>query len=85
MSEPVGPSRRDQLRPLEFLLIAAAVAVFIGLVVLGSTRQPLLAIIFFGVAFIVTLVTIAMLALAIKPDDAEKLDLRQQDEQDRGH
>lgn len=85
MSAPNGPSRRDRLRPLEFLIIAAVVAVFVGLVVLGTTRQLLLAIIFFGIAFIVTLVTIAMLALAVKPDDAEKLDMRQQDEQDRGH
>ncbi|CAN5279007.1 hypothetical protein BH09ACT3_BH09ACT3_11550 [soil metagenome] len=85
MSAPTGPSRRDRLRPLEYLLIALVVSVFVGLVVLGTTRQLLLAVVFFGVAFIVSLVGIAMLALAIKPDDAEKLDLRQQDEQDRGH
>lgn len=85
MSTPIKPSRRDRLRPLEFLIIALVVSVFIGLVVLGSTRQWLLALIFFGVAFVVTLVVIAMLSLAVKPDDAEKLDLHQQDEEDRGH
>lgn len=85
MSAPIDPSRRDRLRPFEYLLIALLISVFVGLVVLGSTRQPLLAIIFFGVAFIVSLVGIAMLALAVKPDDAEKLDLQRQDDEDRGH
>lgn len=66
--------------------MAALVAVFIGLVVLLSTREPILAIIFFGVAFIVSLVVIAMLALAVKPDDAEQVDLGiQSTESDNGH
>ena len=34
---------------------------------------------FFGIAFIVTLVTLALLALSMKPDEAEKLDLHDQD------
>jgi uncharacterized membrane protein YkgB len=70
-----APSRRDRLRPLELLLIAGIIAVFIGLVVLGSTREPILAIVFFGIAFIVTIVTLALLALSMKADEAEKLDL----------
>lgn len=74
-----APSRRDRLRPLEFLLIAGGIAVFIGLVVLGSTREPILALVFFGVTFIVTLVTLALLALSMKADEAEKLDLHDQD------
>jgi hypothetical protein len=85
VSEPTGPSRRDRLRPLEFLLIALVISLFIGLVVLGTTRELMLSLIFFGVAFIVSLVGIAMLSLAVKPDDAEQLDLRRQDEEDRGH
>ena len=81
MSEP---SRRDRTRPAELLLISAGLAVFIALIVLMSTRQWILAVIFGGVAFIVALVVLAMLVLAIRPDGAEKLDL---DEQDRssGH
>lgn len=74
-----APSRRDRLRPLELLLIAGIIALFIGLVVLGSTREPILALVFFGIAFIVTLVTLALLALSMKADEAEKLDLHDQD------
>ncbi|WP_394768402.1 hypothetical protein [Lacisediminihabitans sp.] len=76
------PSRQDRLKPLEFIVLSAIVSGFIGLVVLLSTRQPVLSLVFFGVAFIVTLVTIAMLSLAVKPDEAEKIDLG---EQDKGH
>jgi uncharacterized membrane protein YkgB len=76
------PSRQDRLKPLEFIVLSAIISVFIGLVVLLSTRQPVLSVIFFGIAFIVTLVTIAMLSLAVKPDEAEKIDLG---EQDKGH
>ena len=74
------PSRQDRLRPLEFVVISAIVAVFIGLVVLFTTRQPILALVFFGVAFIVSLVVIAMLSLAIKPNEAEQSDITEQDD-----
>jgi hypothetical protein len=74
------PTRQDRLRPLELVGMAAIVAVFIGLVVLGSTRQLILALVFLGVAFIVSLVVIAMLSLAVKPDDAERSDLAEQDD-----
>jgi heme A synthase len=73
------PSRRDILRPVEYLGISAVVSVFTGLVVLGSTREIPLALIFFGVAFIVTLVTLAMLALVMRPDAEEKIDIENQD------
>jgi len=59
------------MRPLELLLLAGGLALFVGLTVLLSTRQPLLAMIFFGVAFIVSVVVIAMLAMAFKPNAAE--------------
>jgi hypothetical protein len=66
--------------------MAAVIAAFIGFVVLFSTRQGILALVFGGVAFIVSLVVIAMLALAVKPDAAEKIDLTEQDHQsDSGH
>lgn len=55
-------------------------AIFTGLVVFMSTREWMLGLIFAGIAFIVSLVTIAMLVLAIRPDKDELLDL---DEQDR--
>ncbi|HEY0261262.1 MAG TPA: hypothetical protein VGC18_15570 [Lacisediminihabitans sp.] len=72
------PSRHDRLRPLEFVVMAAIVAVFVGLVVLLTTREPILALVFFGVAFIVSLVVLAMLSLAVKPTEAEKTDLDEQ-------
>ncbi len=58
--------------------MAAIVAVFVGLVVLLTTREPILALVFFGVAFIVSLVVLAMLSLAVKPTEAEKTDLDEQ-------
>lgn len=80
------PNRRDRTRPAELLILSAVFAVFVGLVVLMSTRELVLALIFAGVAFIVSLVVLAMLALAVRPDKDEKLDLLAQDadEQDRG-
>lgn len=62
------PSRRDRLRPVELLGLSAIVAVFIGLVVLFSTRELMLALIFLGVAFIVVVVVLAMLQLASTSD-----------------
>ena len=78
-----GPTIRERFRPLELLVFSGIVAVFVGLVVLMSTRDLTLALIFLGIAFIASLVTLAMLALSSKPDGAERSDL---DEQDRaGH
>mgnify|MGYP007125639474 CR=1 FL=1 len=71
MTEPTQPTRSEIMRPLELLLLAGGLALFVGLTVLLSTRQPLLAMIFFGVAFIVSVVVIAMLAMAFKPNAAE--------------
>lgn len=83
------PSRRDRTRPVELIGLSAIFAVFVGLVVLMSTREVVLALIFAGIAFIVSLVGLAMLALAVRPDSDEKLDLLAQDsdEEDRrqGH
>ena len=62
------PSRRDRLRPVELLGISAIVAVFTGLVVLLSTREVMLALIFLGIAFIVVVVVLAMLQLASTSD-----------------
>lgn len=80
MSTPT-PSRRDRFRPLELLGLSFIAAIFIGLVVLMSSRQPTLALIFAGVTFIVTLVGLAMLAMVAEPDTEERRDL---DEQNRG-
>jgi amino acid permease len=70
---------------VELIGLSAIFAVFVGLVVLMSTREVVLALIFAGIAFIVSLVGLAMLSLAVRPDKDEKLDLLAQDadEQER--
>lgn len=72
------PSLRDRMKPVEFIGIAAVLALFVGLIVLMATREPVLSLIFFGVAFIVTLIVLAMFALGFKPDDEERRDLAEQ-------
>lgn len=63
-----GPSRRDRTRPAELLGLAAGLALFVGLGVLLSTRNWVLALEFFGAGFIVSIVVLATLLLAAKPD-----------------
>jgi hypothetical protein len=74
------PTRRDRYRPAELVTLSAVIGVFGGLVTLMSTRDVVLSLIFFGIIFIITLVTIALLVLATKPSEDEKHDL---DEQNR--
>jgi hypothetical protein len=77
------PSLRDRLRPLELLGLSAVIGLFTGLVLLLTTREWWLAAIGFGVAFILSIMTIALLALSAAPNEDERTDL---DEQDRaGH
>ena len=78
---PRKPSRSEKLKPIELVGFSAVMAVFLGLTVLMSTRDVVLALIGFGGTFIVVLVVIAMLVLKMKPNPAEKSDL---EEQDRG-
>ncbi|GAA1442230.1 hypothetical protein GCM10009617_13670 [Leifsonia poae] len=72
------PSRRDRFLPTELLGISAALGVFVGLIVLISTREFVLAGIALGVAFILSLVLMALFALAFKPNAAEVHDLEEQ-------
>jgi hypothetical protein len=65
-----APARRERFRPLELLAVAGVLGVFTGLIVFMGTREWVVAAIFFGVVFIVSLVVLAMLALAFtSPDD----------------
>ncbi len=73
------PTLRDRTRPAELLMLAAALAIFAGLIVLMSTRDFLVSIVFLGASFIVSLVVLAMLALAASPSGAEASDLAEQD------
>jgi hypothetical protein len=67
--KPSPPARRDRLRPVELVLASAGLGLFAGLVVFMGTREWTVAAIFFGVIFIVSLVVIAMLALAFTSPD----------------
>ena len=65
-----APARRERFRPLELLAVAGVLGVFTALIVFMGTREWVVAGIFFGVVFIVSLVVLAMLALAFtSPDD----------------
>ena len=80
MTEPVPPTRKEILKPVELIVISVILALFVGIVVLLSTRQPLLAAIFFGIAFIVSLVVTAMFTLTFKPNESEVEELAGDDE-----
>lgn len=73
------PSIRERLRPFELLAISAVIGLFTGLVIMLTTREWWLAAIGFGVAFILSVMMIALLALSAKPNEAERDDLSEQD------
>lgn len=69
---PRRPTLRERARPAEVLGLAAVLAAFVGGGVLIATRNPLLAVEFFGAAFVVSVVICATLLLAIsKPEPPE--------------
>ena len=76
------PSRRDRTRPLELLGLSAVFGVFVALVTLMASRELPLAFIAFGLTFIVSIVTLATIALTAGASPEERIDL---DDQDRGH
>ena len=75
----VTPSWQDRLKPAELLVIAGVIGLFVGLVVFGTTREPILGLVCLGIAFVASLVVLAMLALAVKPGPDEQIDLDEQD------
>lgn len=78
MTQPSGdykPSRRDVLRPVEYVGGAALSAIFTGVVVLVTARDLTLALIIAGIVFIVVLVVLALLAMAVKPNAEETAEL----------
>lgn len=82
-NDPLTPSRRDRLKPLELVGFSAVLAVFTGLVVLLTTRDIVLALIFLGVAFIVVVMVVALVGLGGKPsaeDDEARKDLQRPDD-----
>ncbi|GEK80863.1 hypothetical protein [Agrococcus baldri] len=73
------PTRRQKLKPFEYLLFAGGVGIFIGLIVLMSVREVVLALVFGGIGFIASLLLIATLMLAIKPKGRSSADLDKRD------
>jgi hypothetical protein len=73
------PSRREMLRPVEYVGGAAIAAIFVGLITLMVTRDWTLTLIGTGGVFIVVLVVLALLQMAVKPDAAERAELTEND------
>lgn len=65
------PTRRQKLRPIEYVMLSGVMALFAGLVVLMVTRDPLVAVIASGLVFIVVIIGIAMLLLAVSPNSVQ--------------
>jgi membrane protein implicated in regulation of membrane protease activity len=59
-----GPSWRQRLKPFELVGLAAVLGVFAGAIALVGSRSLEVALILAGIAFIVALLVLAMLALA---------------------
>ena len=79
MSQSPGdykPSRRDVLRPAEYVGGAAIAAIFTGVITLLVTRDFTLSLIATGGVFIIVLVALALFAMAVKPDASESAELR---------
>lgn len=62
------PSRRDRLRPAEYVMLSGLMALFSGLIVLMVTRDALLAFVIAGLIFVIVIIGIAMLVLAASPN-----------------
>jgi predicted anti-sigma-YlaC factor YlaD len=62
------PSARITLRPAELVGLAGIVAVFVALITLMVTRELIFSLIVLGGAFVLGLITLAMLMLAVTPN-----------------
>ncbi|MFD5598633.1 ABC transporter ATP-binding protein [Leucobacter sp. NPDC058333] len=86
--DPVTPSRRDRLKPLELIGFSLILGLFAGIVVLLTTREIMLGLVFLGVGFIVSIMMVALVGLGGKPSqedlDARK-DLQQPDDKPTWH
>ncbi|MGW9020538.1 ABC transporter ATP-binding protein [Leucobacter chromiiresistens] len=86
--DPVTPTRRDRLKPLELIGFSVVLGVFAGLVVLLTTRDLVLGAVFLGIGFIVSIMMVALVGLGGKPSqddlDARK-DLQQPDDKPNWH
>nr|WP_181063006.1 hypothetical protein [Pseudoclavibacter sp. RFBI5] len=67
------PKRRALMKPFELLGISAVMAGFVLLILLLTTQDFLLGIIFAGVAFIVSILVLAMLVLSYSPNPENEI------------
>ena len=75
MTEPDHtPTRREKMKPVELLVMAAIFGVFVGAFVFMGTRQWGLSLIMAAVAFIASLVVLATLLIAAGPKVDERVD-----------
>lgn len=78
--DPIVPSRRDRLKPLELLGFSGVLGIFAGLVVLMASRSWVLALVFAVVGFIGCVMVVALVGLGGKPSDEDleaRKDLKQ--------
>jgi hypothetical protein len=78
------PSRHERIRPAELLGLAAVFSVFTGLIVMLATREIRTALIFLLIAFIASVVVLAMLTLAAKPNAEERHEIRDENGRVKG-
>jgi predicted ferric reductase len=67
------------MRPFELIGVALVVGIFVGLVVLMSTRNLTEAAVWLGITFIVVLVLAATVVLMIRPGAQEIDDMKERD------
>lgn len=67
----ISPSRHDRLKPLELFGFSGVLAVFAGLIVLMSSRSIMLTLIFTAIAFVVSLVFVALLGMGGKTNEKD--------------
>lgn len=82
MTQPNGdyqPSRRDVLRPAEYVGGAAIAALFVGVITIVATRDWMITLIGTGSVFIIVLVVLALLQMAVKPNAEERAELGEGD------
>jgi sugar phosphate permease len=65
------PSRREVLKPAEYVGGAAIAAVFTALIVIFTTRDWNLTLISAGGVFIIVLMSLALLSMTVKPNPGE--------------
>lgn len=62
------PTRREKLRPAEYVMLSGFMALFAGLIVLMVTRDVVLSLVVAGLIFVLVIIGIAMLVLTTSPN-----------------